>query len=227
MKNYLSIIVAISFMITCQSKKDSENLAPGVHKVICQEVIQTSAYTYLGVMEEDKEIWLAIPSMDAKEGNTYYYQRSNAAEMIDFKSKELNRTFPKVLFLEGVSSEPIITQTKLLHPKPTLEQKEVTIEAVKDGITISELFKNKKNYAGKTVKVKGEVTKFSKGIMNKNWIHLQDGTKDNDDYDLIITSNAETKVGDVITIKGKVFLDKDFGHGYFYKLIIEEGTIEK
>ena len=227
MKNYLSIIVAISFMITCQSKKDSENLATGVHKVICQEVIQTSAYTYLGVMEEDKEIWLAIPSMDAKEGNTYYYQRSNAAEMIDFKSKELNRTFPKVLFLEGVSSEPIITQTKLPHPKPTLEKKEVTIEAVKDGITISELFKNKKNYAGKTVKVKGEVTKFSKGIMNKNWIHLQDGTKDNDDYDLIITSNAETKVGDVITIKGKVFLDKDFGHGYFYKLIIEEGTIEK
>ena len=74
---------------------------------------------------------------------------------------------------------------------------------------------------------KGEVTKFSKGIMNKNWIHLQDGTKDNDDYDLIITSNVGTKVGDVITIKGKVFLDKDFGHGYFYKLIIEEGTIEK
>lgn len=227
MKKILSIIVAISFIITCQSKKDLENLAPGVHKVICQEVIQTSAYTYLGVMEEDKETWLAIPSTDAKEGNTYYYQRSSAAEMIDFKSKELNRTFPKVLFLEGVSSEPIITQTKLPHPKPTLEKKEVTIEAVKDGITISELFKNKKNYAGKTVKVKGEVTKFSKGIMNKNWIHLQDGTKDNDDYDLIITSNVGTKVGDVITIKGKVFLDKDFGHGYFYKLIIEEGTIEK
>ena len=227
MKKILSIIVAISFIITCQSKKDLENLAPGVHKVICQEVIQTSAYTYLGVMEEDKEIWLAIPSMDAKEGNTYYYQRSNAAEMIDFKSKELNRTFPKVLFLEGVSSEPIITQTKLPHPKPTLEQKEVTFEPIKDGITISELFKNKKNYAGKTVKVKGEVTKFSQGIMNKNWIHLQDGTKDNDDYDLIITSNVGTKVGDVITIKGKVFLDKDFGHGYFYKLIIEEGTIEK
>ena len=227
MKNYLSIIVAISFIITCQSKKDLENLAPGVHKVICQEVIQTSAYTYLGVMEEDKETWLAIPSTDAKEGNTYYYQRSNAAEMIDFKSKELNRTFPKVLFLEGVSSEPIITQTKLPHPKPTLEQKEVTFEPIKDGITISELFKNKKNYAGKTVKVKGEVTKFSQGIMNKNWIHLQDGTKDNDDYDLIITSNVGTKVGDVITIKGKVFLDKDFGHGYFYKLIIEEGTIEK
>jgi hypothetical protein len=227
MKKILSIIVAISFIITCQSKKDLENLAPGVHKVICQEVIQTSAYTYLGVMEEDKETWLAIPSTDAKEGNTYYYQRSSAAEMIDFKSKELNRTFPKVLFLEGVSSEPIITQTKLPHPKPTLEQKEVTFEAIKDGITISELFKNKKNYAGKTVKVKGEVTKFSQGIMNKNWIHLQDGTKDNDDYDLIITSNVGTKVGDVITIKGKVFLDKDFGHGYFYKLIIEEGTIEK
>ena len=110
MKKILSIIVAISFIITCQSKKDLENLAPGVHKVICQEVIQTSAYTYLGVMEEDKETWLAIPSTDAKEGNTYYYQRSSAAEMIDFKSKELNRTFPKVLFLEGVSSEPIITE---------------------------------------------------------------------------------------------------------------------
>ena len=30
------------------------------------------------------------------------------------------------------------------------------------------------------------------------------------------------KVGDVVTVEGKVTLDKDFGHGYFYEIIIEE-----
>jgi hypothetical protein len=34
-------------------------------------------------------------------------------------------------------------------------------------------------------------------------------------------------VGDNITIEGKVTLDKDFGYGYFYNVLLEEGKISK
>jgi hypothetical protein len=157
--------------------------------------------------------------------------------MVDFKSKELNRTFAKVIFLEKVSTEPIVPGSKKVQEndvnntmqptKPKLEKKEIKVDQAIGGITIAELFKNKKNYNGKTVKVKGEVVKFSQAIMDKNWIHLQDGTKDNEDFDLTITTALEVKVGDVITIEGKVALDKDFGYGYFYKVIVEEGKVVK
>ena len=35
-------------------------------------------------------------------------------------------------------------------------------------------------------------------------------------------SPETVNVGDIIIISGKLTLDKDFGYGYFYKVIIEE-----
>ncbi len=92
-------------------------------------------------------------------------------------------------------------------------------------ITIAELFANKDDYANKTVKVKGEVKKFNSKIMGKNWIHIQDGTEHLGENDLTVTSQMEAKKGDIIIIEGKIILDKDFGSGYFYKIIMEDGKI--
>ena len=36
----------------------------------------------------------------------------------------------------------------------------------------------------------------------------------------------EAKVGDVVTVTGVVRLDKDFGAGYVYKVLIEDGSIQ-
>jgi hypothetical protein len=77
------------------------------------------------------------------------------------------------------------------------------------------------------VSIKGQVTKFSDSIMNRNWIHVQDGTNHENDFDLTITSNEIVKIGDVIVISGKLTLNKDFGYGYFYKVLIEDGKIIK
>jgi hypothetical protein len=63
--------------------------------------------------------------------------------------------------------------------------------------------------------------------MSRNWIHLQDGTNHEGDFDLTITTNEEVNIDDVVVITGKLTLDKDFGYGYFYKLIIEEGKVIK
>ncbi|MCF6352598.1 MAG: hypothetical protein L3J06_06275 [Cyclobacteriaceae bacterium] len=92
-------------------------------------------------------------------------------------------------------------------------------------ITIAELFANKNNYANKTVKIKGEVKKYNSKIMSKNWIHLQDGTEHSGENDLTITSQMEVKTGDIVTFEGKIILDKDFGSGYFYKIIMEDGKV--
>ena len=41
-----------------------------------------------------------------------------------------------------------------------------------------------------------------------------------------MTTDAAVKVGDVVTVTGKVAVDKDFGAGYAYKVIIEDGKIK-
>jgi hypothetical protein len=65
--------------------------------------------------------------------------------------------------------------------------------------------------------------------MDKNWIHLRDGTGSAADgtNDLVVTTKDETKVGDVVLVKGVVHTDKDLGSGYTYKVLIEEATLQK
>jgi hypothetical protein len=60
--------------------------------------------------------------------------------------------------------------------------------------------------------------------MNTNWIHIQDGTTSGEDFDLAVASNINTKIGDIITVQGKIILDKDFGSGYFYKVLLENAV---
>lgn len=104
-----------------------------------------------------------------------------------------------------------------------IEKKNVKITPGEGCITIADLFANKKTFDGKVVKVKGKVTKFNEAIMGKNWIHIQDGTEYKGDFDLTVTTDTYAPVGDTITFEGKIALDKDFGYGYKYKVLMEEG----
>ena len=100
---------------------------------------------------------------------------------------------------------------------------DVNVEPCADCITIDKLLEGKKSYEGKVIKVKGQVTKYNGGIMGKNWVHIQDGTETRDGFDLTVTTNATVSVGEIVTFEGKIALDKDFGYGYSYKIIMEEG----
>ncbi len=227
----------------CKSSPFPDGKHIGNHKIVVTEVIQTTSYTYLHVKENDSLKWLAVPLMKANTGETYYY--SEGLPMKQFESKELHRTFDEVLFLGGVSPEPITgnnpksaaenghaqnAQAASSQPyvrKATPEvKKNIKIDAPKDCITISELFSKKEAYSGKVIKIKGQVTKYSPEIMNKNWIHLQDGTENNEKYDLVITSSGTVKVGDIVTFEGKITLNKDFGYGYSFEVMMEEAAIK-
>jgi len=229
---FISSIISLLF-VACQSNQTSQSSTQeqsGVHKVVVKEVLQTSNYTYLLVAENKAESWLALPKMEANEGDTYYY--TGGFEMTEFESKELGRTFTSVFFLESISSSPNIkTEEPVKNPHSertiTVEKKHVDVQPAKDGITIAELFANKASYAGKTVRVKGQVTKFNAAIMKMNWIHLQDGTDYSGKYDLTVTTGLEVAVGETVTLEGVIALDKDFGYGYSYEVLLENAVLIK
>lgn len=102
---------------------------------------------------------------------------------------------------------------------------DIKIEPSEGVTSLADLFKNMKDYSGKTVKVKGKVTKVNPSIMGKNWIHIQDGTSFEEQYDLTVTSDFIPEAGTIITIEGKIALDKDFGYGYSYPILMEEGKL--
>jgi len=105
------------------------------------------------------------------------------------------------------------------------EKVNVVVEPCDGCLTIAKLMENKKSESGKVIKVKGSITKFNPQIMGKNWVHIQDGSEFSGTFDLTITTDLEVVVGQIVTFEGKIALDKDFGYGYSYNVLMEEGKI--
>lgn len=239
MKNtFLLFICILSLsMISCTSKNKpaSAEEIKSSHKVIVVEVVQANAYTYLLVAEDGREQWIAVSKMEAQFGETYYY--NDFLEMVNFKSKDLDRIFESVYFIQTISKEPLITPKNAQVPanhmgqdkmKTTVRAEGIRLEVPEGAITIAELYEKPKAFEGEKISIKGKVVKANFAIMNKNWFHLQDGTSANGSYDLTITSIEEdVKVGDVFTFEGVIVLDKDFGSGYSYDVLMEEAVIIK
>ncbi len=93
--------------------------------------------------------------------------------------------------------------------------------------TVAEIIGEASSLKDKPVVVRGKVVKFSPAIMDKNWIHLRDGSGNmaSKNNDLVVTTKDETKVGSIVTIKGVVRTNKDFGHGYNYDVLIEDAKV--
>ncbi len=241
MKLYSLIIILILSVSSCGFNKPGSQSVSGtaeseqinnntdLHMVTLSEIIKTSSYSYVKLKEGDKEYWAALPSFDGKIGQTYYYDKG--MEMKDFKSKELNRTFSSLWFIEGLSEQPIASKNQ--HPlTPAGRQRvdrvpDLSVKPAENGITISKLMSEKSQYANKKVIIRGKVMKFSPEIMNKNWVHIQDGTEASGEYDLVVTTSETVNVGDVVTFEGVIATDKDFGYGYKYDVIMEDAKISK
>jgi hypothetical protein len=96
----------------------------------------------------------------------------------------------------------------------------------KGGKTVQEVYQDKAKLNGKTVTLRGKVVKYNEAIMGKNWLHLRDGTGKEPSNDLTVTSQAKANVGDTVLVEGIVALDKDFGAGYRYDVIIEDAKVK-
>jgi len=199
------------------------------HKIKVLEVLQASSYTYVKADENGLEIWLAILKSEVEVGKDYYY--GEAMEMKNFQSKDLGRSFESILFLNGISENPVSANATAMmspdqdpHKKKDTSKKDLKIEHKNGETSIADLYENKESLKTKKVTVKGIVTKYNPGIMNRNWVHIQDGTGGENTFDLTITTMDKVNVGSIAKFEGTVAVDKDFGHGYKYELILEEAV---
>ena len=96
-----------------------------------------------------------------------------------------------------------------------------------DAKTVAEIVGGRAGLKDKSVTVRGKVVKFTPGVMGKNWVHLQDGSGNAKDgsNDVVVTTQGETKVGDVVLVKGTVKTDVDLGSGYKYAVLVENATL--
>jgi len=99
------------------------------------------------------------------------------------------------------------------------------IKKAAGGKTVAEIYNDKANLSDKEIVVRGKIVKFSPAIMGKNWIHLQDGSGSKGTNDLPVTTAAMAQVGDTVLVRGLVTIDKDFGAGYVYKVIIQDAEV--
>lgn len=98
-----------------------------------------------------------------------------------------------------------------------------------NAFTVAELFAKASSLNGKKIMVKGKVVKVSPSIMGKNWVHLQDGSGNpaNKTHDLVITTSEIPDKGEVVTVKGQLAANKDFGSGYQYAALVEDATFSR
>lgn len=124
---------------------------------------------------------------------------------------------------------PASTEPAQAHPMPVPSAAEVDLSGIakaEGGKTVAELYAGKDELAGQKVTVRGKVVKTNASIMDRNWLHVRDGSGDENTNDLTVTTAAPLpKVGDTVVVTGQVALNKDFGMGYMYPVILEDATL--
>ena len=95
--------------------------------------------------------------------------------------------------------------------------------------TVAEIHAQRAALKDKPVAVHGKVVKYMANVMGKNWLHVRDGsgTEAGKNNDLTVTTADDAAVGDVVTVRGAVHLDRDFGAGYAYGVIVEDAKLER
>lgn len=197
-----------------------------IHKGVVIDKKDVASYSYLEINENGKKYWIAVPTMNIEKGEKVMF--SKFMEMKNFRSESLDKTFESVLFVDDAKKSQTGIDMPKSHPTINSEKKsDLKIDPVQGGKTIAQIYQEKDNLKDKMVKVKGKVVKYNPGIMDRNWIHIQDGTGDKNSFDLLVTSTDAVNVGDVVIVEGVVALDKDFGAGYAYKVLLENAKVKK
>ncbi|MCX2720383.1 GW dipeptide domain-containing protein [Lentiprolixibacter aurantiacus] len=248
-KSALIILVLFAFITGCKQSPDATKpvslekmhaaeanrdvIDRNVHKVEILEVKPTSKYVYLKVTDQDREYWMATGNKEITKGDTYFY--NEALLMTQFESKEMQKVFDTLYLvtqllpesqaekLKSVTNEASATTPENLEPTGEHHTSGIYRDAEK--MTIGELLSNPGAYEGKMVEVHGECTKINTGIMGRNWIHLQD--VDETENKVVVTSQWVAVPGEEVSFRALVSLNKDFGAGYSYEVLLEEGIMVK
>ena len=198
------------------------------------QVIKAGRYIYLDLETATGKIWVATAATEVKVGDSVTVNHS--MPMKDFYSQTLEQRFDMVYFADGVTVQGAEVEAPAVpagHPsissgtRAKAETFDLSgIEKAPGGYTVAEVYASAASLAGREIALRGKVVKFNLQILDHNWIHLRDGTGTTGSNDLTVTTQAEVKPGDLVTVKGQLALDRDFGHGYRYAVIMEDASVE-
>lgn len=194
-----------------------------MHEVEVQDVLQAEKYTYLDVQEGEERFWIAVSKMSAAKGDKFYY--SGGLLKRNFYSREFDRNFETLFLVSRITPAPGNVGAQI-KSSPAQEVERVKVELPEGVVSLEELFTNAREYAGKQIRVHGQCVKINNQIMDRNWIHIEDGSKDGEStIDLTVTTQERIPLGAVVTFEGTVSLNRDFGAGYRYDIIVEDATV--
>lgn len=199
--------------------------AEQTHSVKVLETLNTDRYTYLRVEEGESEFWIAISKREVKVGETYVFQGGLLKK--NFYSQEFKRQFETLYLVSNFGQPNGGGEAELDAGFAQMDAANLKVENIKHAagaVRLVDLFGNKAKYANKEILVTGKCVKVNPMIMNRNWIHLQDGTGEG--LDLTVTTTENIPLGAVLTLKGVIALDKDFGAGYRYDIIMEGAVMQ-
>lgn len=201
------------------------------------ETMDSGGYTYIRLKTSSGETWAAVNQSKVETGSEVTV--AGGMTMVDFESPTLKRKFDSIVFgtlaAPGAGGAPAVpAEMAAQHAAAAAGPADVgKIEVAKaegpDGRTVAALHGERAALNGKTVLVRGKVVKFLGGIMGKNWVHLRDGSgsREGKDDDLTVTTAETVEVGAVVLAKGTVGVDRDFGSGYRYAVILEDASFTK
>lgn len=201
-----------------------------------KETFDVAQYTYLRLATANGETWAAVSKTAVRVGS--HVQIDGATRMENFTSSTLKRTFPEIYFGSlgaGAGAlppgHPAVAGQDAPHPSPAASAGAETLPLARvprapgpTGRTIAELYAQQGSLQDQHVRVSGQVTKVTAGVLGKNFLHLRDGSGDAQHSDLVVTTQAETSVGQVITLDGVLRRDVDVGIGYKYALLLEDAS---
>jgi hypothetical protein len=211
---------------------------PGMVRGEVLETMNAGGYTYVFMDTGQDQRWVAALETPVAVGDVV--QTDQGMAMNGFTSQTLNRTFEVVYFVGGLEnlsggSPPPASQAAGEMPAghPDISGggaaavAAADIEAFEEGKDIAYVYANKDELAGNEITLRGKVVKYNPGILGWNFIHIQDGSGEAaaGDNDLIVTSKAEAAVGETVVLTGNVVLDKDFGAGYSYPVLLEDARV--
>lgn len=197
------------------------------------ETMDAANYTYVRVKTASGELWAATSTFKVAVGDKVVVPLDNP--MANFHSQSLKRDFPLIYFASSIAHEGEALAAAAVAAVPghapsaggAAPQVTEPIPPAPGGVTVASIVTNRKTLAGKTVTVRGKVVKYNGAILGFNWIHIQDGsgTAKDGTNDITVTSTDTAALGDIVTITGTVVLDKDFGSGYSYAVLLQNARV--
>jgi len=190
-----------------------------IHEAQIKHVVHAGSYTYLGVKSGEREYWVVTSPVNLPVETWIRFKEEVATPY--YESKALGQRLEDVVFTSSLEYRSHLDERQ--HLAYITEKVAVSPYQAKGTVSIQEAQEGRKGFAGKTIEIRAKVVKVSQNILGRNWVHLQDGTGSGEEIGRIVaTSSALPKVGEIVRAKGKVSVDKDFGSGYVYAIVLEE-----